>query len=245
MLDSDVGLAQRVERVAVVAIDRSRVDAVIDRKKRHARIAGVVRGERPETAVRVAVLWADPGMQYESAESRHRVHCASQQPLAPRHGKIRRDPLEERADSIIVWIMRTQHRRRRVRRFPCVRGTRDDRALPGRVASSKCESVIHPERQHIQEARDPNPAPFRTQAPPPHIAPLLDLDDADELREACEPAADQVLVERIVAVANQCNARLQHAHGLISPAFDYLTCAGRWNPDSRASLRAGPPNVEL
>ena len=92
-MNSDVRLAQRIEGVAVVAVYRTGIDAVIDRKKRHASIAGVVRSERPETTVRVAVLRTNARVQHERPESRRQVDRAFKQPFAARNGKVRRDSL--------------------------------------------------------------------------------------------------------------------------------------------------------
>src|SRR5688500_8095975 len=67
VLDDDVRLRDLVVRTAVVPVDGPRIDTGVDAEQGHPNFPVVIVCQCPEAAVRVAVLWADAGMQDERA----------------------------------------------------------------------------------------------------------------------------------------------------------------------------------
>src|SRR5207248_8202047 len=67
-LDHRVRFLDLVERIGAVQEDRSGIDPRIDAQERHAYAIQVAARQRPEAAVRVAILGADPRMHHERAD---------------------------------------------------------------------------------------------------------------------------------------------------------------------------------
>src|SRR5436309_15098529 len=70
VLNDRVRLLDLVEVVGAVQKNRTRVDSRIDAQQRHADAVEIAPRQRPEAAVRVAVLGADAWMQDERADAR-------------------------------------------------------------------------------------------------------------------------------------------------------------------------------
>src|SRR5580700_11085192 len=74
ILDSDVRLSGRVERVAKKPKDRPCINAIVDAQQRQSDVLGVIACKRPEAAMGISILRANPRVQHEGSASRYVVH---------------------------------------------------------------------------------------------------------------------------------------------------------------------------